>query len=330
MCLLQKKVLYIIEGYTGFKKLDEKIIKSFAKTRTYNYRSVSDYLSFRIIYDMIWSDVIIMWFASKHSIPAILINLIFNKPLVIIAGGFDVASCPEIEYGAMRRGSRKKIGNWILSRAYKVISVSKSNHCEILRNTNVPSNKVKMVYNAIQKNNANSIKKKIQVLTVGEVNKETYLRKGLDRFIFLAKKLPNIQFYHIGKWKNVKSNSESDFFDYVKNISPKNIKYLGYLDEKDLIDFYIKSKVYIQLSRHEAFGVSVAEALSYYCIPIVYNTYALPEIIGNNGFIVDNMEEAIKKTKYALRINSFNINKKYLKKFSIENRKEALKNILSV
>ena len=32
-----------------------EVIKSFAKTRTYNYTSVSDYLSFRIIYDMIWS-----------------------------------------------------------------------------------------------------------------------------------------------------------------------------------------------------------------------------------------------------------------------------------
>ena len=49
------------------------------------------------------------------------------KPVYIIAGGFDVASVPKINYGAMIGGSRKQIGNWILSNATKVISVSKSN-----------------------------------------------------------------------------------------------------------------------------------------------------------------------------------------------------------
>ena len=80
----------------------------------------------------------------------------------------------------MRKGLRKKIGNWILSRATNVISVSHSNFREIEKNTNVKKKKFKLIYNAIPNEKESNIKKKKQVLTVGEINKETYLRKGLD------------------------------------------------------------------------------------------------------------------------------------------------------
>lgn len=40
-----------------------------------------------------------------------------------------------------------------------------------------------------------------------------------------------------------------------------------------------------------AFGVSVVEAMSYGCIPVVFNAYALPEIVGRNGYIVCNFND---------------------------------------
>ena len=134
-----------------------------------------------------------------------------------------------------------------------------------------------------------NVKKKKQVLTVGEINKETYLRKGLDRFIDLAKGMLDINFYHIGKWTDNKGNFDDTFFNYVKSISPKNIEYLGYLNDEELYNFFKESKVYAQLSRHEAFGVSVVEAISYNCIPVVWNSFSLPEVVCGNGFIVDNL-----------------------------------------
>ena len=91
-----KKVLYIIEGYTGFKRRDENIIKSFAQVRTFNYVSKKDYFDINLPLHIIWSDVIIIWFASKHSLPTLILNKLFMKPVYIIAGGFDVASVPKI------------------------------------------------------------------------------------------------------------------------------------------------------------------------------------------------------------------------------------------
>ena len=327
---MRKKIniLYVIEGYTGFKKLDENILNSFANVKTYNYKSILNYLDLSIFFDIIWADTIIIWFASKHAIPTLILNLILNKPIIIIAGGFDVASIPRINYGAMRKGSRRKIGNWILSKATNIISVSYSNYKEIEKNTNVQKSKIKLIYNAVHKAKKYNSEKKKQVLTVGEINEETFFRKGLDRFISLAERMPEIDFYHIGKWTDNKGNFDDTFFKYVKSISPKNIKYLGYVKNNELYNFFQESKVYTQLSRHEAFGVSLVEAVSYNCIPIVWNSFSLPEVAPEDAFIIDTIPGAVDKTKLALNMDSYQLNNSYLDRFSCENRKKSFKKLL--
>lgn len=294
-----------------------------------DYQSNFNLFIFNTFLNVIWCQTIIIWFASIHAIPVIILNYIFNRRLIIIAGGFDVANEPKSSYGSMRGKSRTVLGKWILSRAHRVIAVSKSNKKEILFNANVNPDKVELIYNAILFNGkkVNPNKKK-QILTVGEINKETFLRKGLDRFIQIATKMPDYQFYHIGKWTNNKGRLTDEMFKYVESISPPNIKYLGYVNTEVLRQYYLESKVYLQLSRHEAFGISVVEAMSYNCTPIVTNSYALPEIVGRNGFIVQNIDEAILKIKTVLESELFSIDHSLLSKFSIENRRDKFNQLI--
>ena len=149
--MIQKiRILYILSDDTGFTKYDEKIFRSFASVQRMHYKKIVHYINYHLIRHMFWADFIVIWFASKHAIPAVLLNYIFNKPLTIIAGGWDVANVPEIRYGAMRGGSRTIIGRWILKNANKIIAVSKSNRREIINNGKVPINRVKLIYNAVQ------------------------------------------------------------------------------------------------------------------------------------------------------------------------------------
>ena len=75
-----------------------------------------------------------------------------------------------------------------------------------------------------------------------------------------------------------------------------NLKFVGYLSDEELLNLYRKAKVYCQLSEHEGFGISVAEAMACECIPVVSNKGALPEIVDSNGFIVsNNLIDSIKK-----------------------------------
>ena len=325
----QKKILYIISGETGYKKTDEIIFRSLGNVRKLNYKSGWNYIDPKLLLNLIWCNTIVIWFASFHAFPVILLNYFFNKRLIIIAGGFDVANVPNINYGAMRGKSRAKLGKWLLSRADSVIAVSKSNRQEIIENGNVAPKKISLIYNTIPETIiTHTIEKKNQVLTVGEVNEETYLRKGLDRFIEIAKKMPTIQFIHIGKWTDNHGRVSSKMIEYVKSISPSNIYYLGFVDKKELEKYYEESKIYLQLSRHEAFGVSVVEAMKYHCIPIVTNVFALPEIVGKCGYIIQNKIQCINLIKRLIKDNSpmkIKINTKFYLNF----RKESFKNLLS-
>jgi len=326
---MNKNILYIISGETGYKNTDEIILRSLGNVRKLNYISNWNYIDPKLLFNLIWCNTIVVWFASSHAFPVILLNYFYNKRLIIIAGGFDVANVSNINYGAMRGKSRAKLGKWLLSRAHSVIAVSKSNKQEIIKNGSVAPKKISLIYNAIPETIITHIvEKKNQVLTVGEVNEETYLRKGLDRFIEVAKKMPTIQFIHIGKWTDEKGNSSREIIDYVKSISPSNINYLGYVETKELEKYYEESKIYLQLSRHEAFGVSVVEAMKYHCIPIVTNVFALPEVVGKCGYIVRNKIQCINSIKRLIKDNSLT-KIKINPKFDLKSRKESFKKLLS-
>ena len=319
--MTKKKILYIIDGETEFKKTDERVLNSIGIMKKLDYQSKWNYFNPKLIFHFMWAHSIVIWFASKHTFPAVILNYFFNKHLIIIAGGFDVANLPKIKYGAMQSGSRSKIGRWLLSRAHYVIAVSKSNRKEIIENGKVDEKRVRLIYHAVPSVNTKNIqnKKKI-VLTVGEINQETYLRKGLDRFIQVAEKMQDVQFIHIGKWTDNKGKPCNRMIEYVKKKSPKNIQYLGYVDRDEMKKHYSESKVYLQLSRHEAFGVSVVEAMAHGCTPFVSNVFALPEVVYGNGFIVNNLKETIREVRLALNKKRDDKDYNSLKKYSVQQR----------
>ena len=320
-----------MNGETGFINMDEKILRSFADVRKTVIEDIWDCFQWELLLNFWFADSILIWFASTHTIPAVILNYFFNKPLFIIAGGWDVANVPEIKYGGMRGGSRTVIGRWLLRKASKVIAVSKSNRDEIINNGKVNHRNIKLIYNAVSsKKNGHIIKKKNQVITVGEINKDTFLRKGLDSFIQVAKNLPDISFIHIGKWTDRDGRPCTNMINYVKKISPSNIQYLGFIDRIELEKYYNESKVCLQLSRHEAFGISAVEASIGGCRLIIRDCYALPEIIGDSGYIVKEniVDETVKIIKKILSFDHNKFNSKVLPKFSIEERKKRFMKIL--
>ena len=68
---------------------------------------------------------------------------------------------------------------------------------------------------------------------------------------------------------------------------------------------YSRAKVYVQVSIHESFGCSVAEAMLCECIPVVSRRAALPEVVGDCGYYVNdlNPESVAEKIKEALLVS---------------------------
>ena len=90
----KKRILYIVAGETGFINMDEKILSSFADVRTTIIANIWDCFKLDLLINFWFADSILIWFASMHAIPAVLLNYSFNNPLFIIAGGWDVANVP--------------------------------------------------------------------------------------------------------------------------------------------------------------------------------------------------------------------------------------------
>ena len=66
----------------------------------------------------------------------------------------------------------------------------------------------------------------------------------------------------------------------------------GWLSDAELLDAYSRAAVYVQASRHEGFGLAVAEAMLAGCVPVVMNVTAMPEVVGDAGVLIASQRPA--------------------------------------
>ena len=149
------------------------------------------------------------------------------------------------------------------------------------------------------KQNNELIEKENTIITVcAGRNKERIKVKGLDLFVKTAKLLPMHNFIIIGPTSDLARK-------LVELKESDNLEILPKMEEESLRRYYQKAKVYCQFSRYESFGLSMVEAMSWQCIPVVSPIASLMERIGNRGFILSefNPDEAAELVLYALNSN---------------------------
>jgi len=239
-------------------------------------------------------DVFFSWFANWHSLIGVHHSQRLGKRSVIVAGGYDVANCPEIGYGAVLNLKERYPSKKVLENADLILSVSRANQEQLLERATPKGHE--LIYNGIPEYDVSDIEKENMVITVGAVNWNNLKRKGLDTFVLSAKYHPSIPFVLIGRWCD-------DSIDRLRSIAPPNVIFTDYVTERELKDFYKQAKVYVQASYHESFGVSLAEAMMCQCIPVVSFRYALPEVVGNAGYYVHGLspKELAEQIQNALR-----------------------------
>jgi hypothetical protein len=69
----------------------------------------------------------------------------------------------------------------------------------------------------------------------------------------------------------------------LRQAASPNVEFLGFVSDEELFSLYARASVYVQASMHEGFGLSVAEAMSAGCIPVVTRAGSLPEVVGDVG-----------------------------------------------
>ncbi len=239
------------------------------------------YTIFKILSGILRNDISFCWFADSRAFFTVLFSRLLRKKSIVVIGGYEVANIPEINYGgALIKTSRFNV-NFVLKYADRVLAVSQCSYREILENYD-PENKdkIKIIYNGVNANKFFPDKTKEDlIITVGFVERTNLTRKGLETFVKAAAFLPYKQFVLIGKFRD-------DSIEYLRYIAAPNVTFTGFVSDEKLLEYFRKAKVYVQVSAHEGFGLSLAEAMLCECVPVVTEKGAIPEVVGNTGFYV--------------------------------------------
>jgi glycosyltransferase involved in cell wall biosynthesis len=331
----RKSILFVYVNYSSFVKADFEILSTFANVTKYQFKPGKGILNtgievikqFFYLLINIWQyDAVFVWFADYHSFLPALFTKFPGKKSFIVIGGYEVCRIKSLNYGALCSKFRGFfcVGSMKLS----TVNLTVSSYIDRKVKFIVPDSKRQLVYNCVDfvQLPAEKTEKEHMILTVGLIeNKRSFLLKGIDSFIDIARLLPDYQFVIIGLDKLKLSSLLASI--------PVNVSTFERVSHDELPGYYRKAMFYLQLSRSESFGVSIGEAMLYGCVPIVTNEGGMPELVGETGYVVKRDSSKISQLIRDVTINLPNlqsgVSSRILSGFSREKREEALVMLVS-
>ena len=277
-----KCILFVHNSSTRFVEIDRELLKEhYVVTELYE-TNIRDVRPLQVRRAVEAHDLIFCWFASWHSLAPVLFACRLGKPSVVVVGGYDTANHPEAGYGLQRGGARRLISRRIIHNASHLITNSQASKRGAISSAGVDPEKITVIYHGVDPLFIGKPDgREPLVLTVGNVWRENLLRKGLLPFVQAAACLPHIKFIHVGRWCD-------GSIEELHRVATPNVDFLGYLSDADLAVLYARAAVYVQPSLHEGFGLSVAEAMSVGCVPVVTEVGGLPEVVGDAGVYISS------------------------------------------
>jgi len=280
---------------------------------------------FRLVALVLRSDIVLTWFAYGHSLAAVALARLLRRKCIAVAGGGEVTWIPEIDYGAQGSFKGRVSTKLCLQTADIVIAVSRHTASELIHVAH--PRKLAVVYNAVDVTffSPNG-ERKGAALTVSTGRTRSDLRlKGVDIFLEVAKRLPTFDFFLVG--------TSRSFLARMRYHVPDNVCVLGWVDRPRLRDLYRMCKVYCQLSFYESFGLSLAEAMASGCVPVVSDRGALPEVVGDCGYVVPYGDIHAICSTLLLAMRSYHhrsppVRRRIVEHFSLDEREKKLLTVI--
>jgi len=278
-----KRVLYVHSRKASFVAIDRAILaEEYEVCDLYQPGRVPNLV--KVVPAVLRADLVFGWFASWHTFIPITLAWLLRKPSVQIVGGFDTANMPDIGYGYQQGGLRRWASRWIMRRATRLVTNSHYSRAEIVANTPIAPERVTVVHHGVPDPFGpldEEAAREPLALTVGHLVKTTLMQKGHQPFVEAAGHLPDVRFVFVGK-------AHDDAAEHLRALAPANVEFTGWLSDAALEALYRRASVYVQASRHEGFGLAVAEAMLAGCVPVVMDVTAMPEVVGGAGVLISS------------------------------------------
>ena len=283
--MAKPRILYVHSRKASFVAIDREILAERYEIEDW-YQPGRWPNLIGLIPAMLRADLVFGWFASWHTFFPITLAWLLRKPSVQIIGGFDTANMPDIGYGYQQGGLRRWASRWIMRRAGRLVTNSNYSRSEIAANTPIPPEKVTVIHHGVPDPFGpldESRERERLALTVGAIDAGTLVQKGQLPFVEAAGRLPDVSFVFVGK-------PLDDAIEQLRATAGPNVEFRGWVSDEELRDLYGRASVYVQASRHEGFGLAVAEAMLAGCVPVVMDVTAMPEVVDGAGVLISSQD----------------------------------------
>lgn len=175
----------------------------------------------------------------------------------------------------------------VLKTSKHIFTVSEFSRKEIVEYYHIPSDKITVVYNAVDKSflpqQDENLKKENYLLAVSSVKENKNFGMILKAFKEVSKQKNNLKLFIVGDLKN-ENFSSIDLKRYINN---PGIKLLGRVSDNQLVKLYSNAIAFLFPSLYEGFGIPILEAQACGCPVIASNVSSMPEVLNDSGDLIN-------------------------------------------
>lgn len=240
------------------------------------------------------------WFADYHMVLPVLLSRLAGKRSVVVIGGFDGNTFPELKYGVFLSKWRAPLARLVVRRADLLLPNTPSLMFAERRYATWPDPRpngllvhvpeLKTPYRVVPVGfspefwSPGPVQRPPVVCNVAFIrtDRDVYV-KGLDVLLLVAALMPDVTFRVVGVTPEMAERLRAN------NAVSDNLFLLPPRPREELQTEYQAASVYIQLSRMEG-GLPnvVGEAMLCGCIPVVSEVGNMPDTAGPNGFVAES------------------------------------------